>query len=91
MASMASSLSKMEKQDAADAAFEDSRQAVQQIESDESRAYAWANLARKLEAAGKKGDAQQSLGKAEELARKISDTSVRAPLLEEIRVVRARL
>lgn len=84
LAEVASTLEKMGQAEPSQAAFAEAKKAAEEITPDDSHAYALLNIAKKTSAAKRKDEARQLLSKAQDLALKVQDTSVRNPLMEEI-------
>ena len=84
LAEIAITLERMGQAEASQAAFAEARTAADEITADDSHAYALLNIAKRASAAKRTEEARQLLSKAQDLALKVQDTSVRNPLMEEI-------
>ncbi len=84
VASGAATLSKMGKTDEAQATFLEAEKLIGEIPDPMSRSYAWIHLSDQYKAASRRPDAQRALQQAENAADKVTDSSLRNPLLETI-------
>lgn len=75
----------------ATAVLAEARQIAEAIPTDESRGYALVGIAQKCSAAGQKGVAGELLTKAQAAAEKVTDSSARRPLTDEISRARSSL
>jgi tetratricopeptide (TPR) repeat protein len=84
LAELGDALSKAKKTDEATAVFGDASKIAEDIKEDEARGYAYLNLAKKLKQSGRPDEARKSLSKADDAARKVTDSSVRQTLTDDI-------
>lgn len=91
LAEIGAALARAKQADESKAVFDEAEQVVATIPEPEGQAYALLNLAEKLSAAGRKDAAHQLLAQASTQADKVSDGSVRGPLVEEIETARKSL
>jgi ATP/maltotriose-dependent transcriptional regulator MalT len=84
-------LHRMKQSDSSKAAFAEATTSAEQTADDYSRAYAFAYIAEKQKQAGSAGAAQTMLDKADAAAKKVTDTSLRNPLMEKLRAQRSAL
>lgn len=91
LAAVWSGLVSLKRTEQASAALAEARQIAEGIDADESRAYALLGIAQKCTAAGQKDVAGELLGKASAAADKVTDSSARGPLVDDIARVRKSL
>jgi tetratricopeptide (TPR) repeat protein len=84
LAELATALGRAKKNDACSAIFDEASKLAEAIKDDASRGYAYLNLGKKLKAAGRPEDARKAISDADDAARKITDGSIRAPLVADI-------
>ncbi len=84
LASAGATLSKMKKADEAKTIFQEAQQTAAEIPDPLSQAYAYVHLGTKLIESDLKGAAQKILETAEASADKVTDQSMRGPLMEKI-------
>lgn len=75
---------RMKQTELSQATFDEAVQAAGEVADAEQRGYALLHLSKKLFAAGRKGQAKELLGKAQDAALQVKDTSLKAALVEEI-------
>jgi len=91
IANAAAMLSKMKKTDEAKTVFQEAQTKAGEIEDPLSQAHALVHLGEKLTESGLKGAAHKILVQAEEVADKVTDQSMRGPLMDKIFAARKRL
>ena len=84
LAAAASAQVSMKQTDAAKGTFDEAQQVAATIPADDQRGYALLHISQKLSLAGRKSDAKAALSKAQDAALKVTDSSLKAALVEEI-------
>jgi hypothetical protein len=91
LASAFAALEGLKQTDKAQAVLAEARQTAESIAADESRGYALLSVAQKCLAAGKKQIAGELLTQAQAAADKVTDSSARGPLVDDIARARKSL
>ena len=84
LAEAAAAQARMKQSNASKATFDEAIQVAGEITAGDQRGYALLHIAQKLGAAGRRSDSKELLIKAQDVAFKVKDKSLKAPLTEEI-------
>ncbi len=91
LAEVAAQLHLMKKPEESKAAFDEAQKEADLVTAEDGKAYAFVQLAKKLKDSGQKELAGTLLTKADDLADKLKDASLRGPIKTEVELVRKGL
>ena len=91
LAEVAAQLHLMKKPEESKAAFDEAQKEADNVEAEDGKAYAYLQLAKKLKDSGQKELAKTLLTKADDLADKLKDASLRGPIKTEVELARKGL